>query len=347
MLATLALALPILGAAPQAQAIAPQTASWQDLRRNFPAAWEFPRLDARGRALPSSLFEDRLQALALRPLVGSVEQGDAIFLGDLIRTCSALGWDPERTQVLLETLSQSLSAADMEVLQGLLLCIGLSHPDWGPSKEKHDGLHFGATWDLPEGYWLEHDGSRSVEQAATLILADLPAIKAAENDYPSYFRFPDNDYLQVDPKPGTYLRVPEEGGETCVAAGLDVRFHSDLPFPFTTYSLDLAILHRQTQEEDLRTFVFGRSEDLHWLAGYDRFWTVRDGKGQPVATLLVRQLAFDISGVPDKSKHRRLGIRSGLGNLRRNAERLFAGRWSDPEPAQAGVPAFPVMAPAK
>ncbi|MHC4379901.1 MAG: hypothetical protein ACYSU1_02260 [Planctomycetota bacterium] len=343
---TLILALPPFAPVQQASTIPPQAATWQELRLAFPKSWEFPRRDAKGRDLDSSRFEKQVMALALEPLGGAAAGPDAVFLGDLIHACRALAWDPYGIRILLDGLPPSVPERDKELLLDLLSCVGLNSPEWNPGEEKDDAILFGPTWDLPEDYWLDHGGSRSVEQAAILVLADLEAIKAAEHDFPSYFQFPDNDYLEVRPKPGTHLRI-KEGDTPCMAATLDVRFRSDLPFPFSTYSLDLAILHRKTGEEDLTTFVFGRGEDLHWLAGYDRFWTIQDRTGAPVATLLVRQLAFDIAGVPDKSKHRRLGIRSGLGNLRRNSEAAFDGEWPQMTPEEAGIPDFSVKAPSK
>lgn len=326
------------------QEITPTGASWTELRKIFPERWEFPQTDASGASLPSHTFEDRLRELAAAPLIG--EPGaEALYLGDLIRTAVSLGWEPKAMRTLLDGYAPLLTKERIEILEDLLLSDRIRARDWVPSDDTRDGIHFGPTWELPEDYWIAHDGSRSVEQAATLIMADLAAIKRAEHDFPSYFRFPENAYLQVDPRPASFVRCGEEGQQRCMAAALDVRFRSDLPFPFTTYSLDLGILHRVRSSEELITYVFGRGEDVHWLAGYDRFWTIRDRSGKPVATLLVRQLALDIAGVPDKSKHRREGIRSGIGNLKRGSERIFRGVWKVASGEDRSVPEFPVIAP--
>lgn len=328
----------------QVSELRPSAVSWPELRQSFPQAWEFPELDARGLPLPSRGFEDRLSRVASGPLL-ETKDGPTVRLGDLIRAASVLEWDKDAMVALLDGYRPLLDGLTMATLEDLLLCDGIRAEDWKPSDDTRDGIVFGPTWELPEGYWLRHDGSRSVEQAATLILADLASVKRAEHDFPSYFTFPENSYLNVDPVPGTYLRHVRTDSEACKAAALDVRFRSDLPFPFTTYSLDLGILHRVRENEELITYVFGRGEDIHWLAGYDRFWTVRDREGTPVATLVVRQLALDISGVPDKSKHRREGIRSGRGNLRRKAEGIFQGTWSrNRDQDGAGkVPEFKVL----
>lgn len=264
-----------------------------------------------------------------------------------MRTCDALNWKPTLIQLLFDHLSKQMAPEDLALLEQLLFCDGLAKSDWDPTKTRHDGMAFGPTWELPDGCWMEHRGTRSIEQSAILILADLEAIKAVEHDFPSYFQFPDNSYLEIQPKHGQYLRVPREDRATCDAAALSLSIRSDLPFPFSSYALDLSILHRQRSSEDLITYIHGQGEDIHWLAGYDRYWTVKDGQGKPVCTLIVRQLAFDIAGVPDKSKHRREGIRSGLGNLRRNAEVVFRGDWPGEDPKAMGIPEFPVLVPIK
>lgn len=337
---TLCLLLPLAQ-----QVIAPKAASWEDLREAFPAQWEFPETDARGTELPSAGFEHQLQRLATHPLFGTEAEHDAFYLGDLITICRSFSWRDEYVQSVLDSIRSHLSRTDFLLLQELFQCDGLAAKNWGPSNEKRDGMAFGPTWDFPETLWMKHKGSRSVEQAATLIMADLPAIKRAEHAFSNYLSYAENTYLKVAPTLGSYLRVANKGANTCAAACLKVNFKADLPFPFTTYKMDLSILHRTRATEDLITFVYGRGKDIHWMAGYDRYWTIRNREGEPVATMLVRQLAFDLSGVPERSSDRREGLRSGIGNLRRSAENLFDQSWSESKDGEAHVPLFPVLSP--
>ncbi|PCJ53614.1 MAG: hypothetical protein COA70_07890 [Planctomycetota bacterium] len=331
---------------PLAQEIlAPKSATWEDLRTAFPASWEFPQVDAREQNLPSARFEKRLLELVRTPLLGSEDENDAFYLGDLITICRSFSWRSEYVQTILDSIAPQISRMDFRLLEDLFLCDGLTSKNWGPSKERHDGMAFGPTWDLPKTFWLNHKGSRSVEQAATLIMADISAIKKAEHAFTNYLSYAENSYLKVAPAVGSYLRVQEADSEDCAAACLEVNFKADLPFPFTTYKMNLSILHRTRPTEDLVSFVFGRGDDIHWMAGYDRYWTIRNRVGDAVATLLVRQLAFDLSEVPERSSDRQEGLRSGIGNLRRSAEKLFDQSWSESKDGTGTVPFFPVLCP--
>lgn len=326
------------------QPIPAQVTSLQEVRQAFPQQWEFPEVDASGKDLPSKQFEAQVQRLATQPLAPKGKNQNAPLLGDLIHTCNALKWNPEIIGLLLNHWTARLSKAEALVVQELLLCKGIFAKDWNPTKDKHDGITFGPTWKFPKDYWLDHDGSRAVEQAATLILADLSAIKSAEHDFPGYFDFPGNSYIEVAPKNGSYLRAGEPESQSCNAATLGISFCTDLPFPFRTYSVDLQVLHRKRDSEALISYIYGNGDDIHWLAGYDRYWPILDSSGTTVATLIVRQLAFDIDGVPEKSSHRREGIRSSLGSLRRTSEARFEGGWKAEFAALLSVPDFEVNA---
>lgn len=339
MLATLLLCL-----TPVQQSVPVKEISWAGLRQAFPKSLEFPQVTRQGLPLPSANFEERLRTWATKPLRKAKGGSAAIFLGDLLRRCQQGNWSKEVVSAELQALAKDLPKDSLDQLAKLLQAAAIQRADWKPSEPEGDGILFGPTWDLPEQEYMEHDGKRSVEQAATLILADVPAIKQAEHDFPRYFTFPENDYLKVQPREGRYFRVPGKE-QACQAALIEVAFQADLPFPFTTYSFDLSILHRIEEDGSLMTYVYGRSEDLHWLTGYDRLIPVRDSQGQVCATMVIRQLALDIKGVPDKSKHHREGIRSGLGNLRRGAEALFDGNWQRAAAQASAVPEFPVVKP--
>lgn len=331
-------ALLVLLAAPQ-QAVVPRAVEMAELRRLFPERQEFPETCERGRALPSATFESRLERLVREPLLPARDGRPALHLGDLVREGQACGWDMEALAPTLARLEGALTVTERAIVRDLLDAGAIGGRKWKPSKTKADGIAEGPTWEMDEGSWLRHDGSTEVEQGAILILADIATIKAAEHDFPRYFSFPDNRYEKVAPIPGRHLTVSEDGKRTASLA--EISFRTDLPFPFGDLEFDLGILHRKRDSEDLVTYVFAKGDDMHWLAGRDRFLTVRDRDGQPVATLIARQLGSDVDGVPEKSKHRREGLRAGLGNLRRGAEARFDGNWQE----ATEVPDFPVIAP--
>lgn len=326
------------------QPIPAQLTSWQEVRQAFPQKWEFPEVDADGKDLASKTFEATIQRLVTLPLTAPGAPHNAPLLGDLIHTCRALQWNPEILGLLLKGWTDQLSESDARLVKELVLCSGVSAKNWNPTKDKNDGIVFGPSWKFPKDYWLVHGGSRSVEQAATLILADLPTIKNAEHDFPGYFDYPGNAYIEVAPRNGSYLRAVLPQTQSCNAATLSIDFCTDLPFPFRTYSVGLQVLHRKRDSEDLISYIYGSGDDIHWLAGYDRYWTIRDSNDTPVATLVVRQLAFDIDGVPEKSSHRQEGIRSSLGSLRRTSEARFQGEWETTTTAPLSVPEFEVIA---
>ncbi len=329
---------------PLQQAVPAKEISWVGLRQAFPKSLEFPQTTRQGKPLPSAVFEQRLRNWAQQPLVAAQENRSAVYLGDLIQRCQEKNWGKDFVAAQLRELAEALPQDQLEQLAQLLEAAAIQREDWKPSEPKEDGILFGPTWDLPEGEYLEHDGKRSVEQAATIIMADIAAIKLAEHDFPRYFLFPENAYLKVEPREGRYFRVADDR-KICQAALIEVAFEADLPFPFSTYTFDLSILHRTEDDGSFFTYVFGRSEDLHWLNGYDRLVPVRNQRGEICATLVIRQLALDIKGVPDKSKHHREGIRSGLGNLRRGAEAAFDGSWQGATPQLNSIPEFLVIKP--
>ncbi|MHC4380214.1 MAG: hypothetical protein ACYSU1_03870, partial [Planctomycetota bacterium] len=144
------------------QHVVPQPANWQELRMAFPEPWEFPQADAAGQPLASAAFEEHLRRLAQEPLVGSIADADAFFLGDFVRTCDALNWKPTLIQLLFDHLGKKMAAEDIEMLKQLLFCDGLAKSDWDPTKTRNDGIAFGPTWDMPEDCWSLHKGTRSI-----------------------------------------------------------------------------------------------------------------------------------------------------------------------------------------
>ena len=117
---------------------------------------------------------------------------------------------------------------------------------------------------------------------------------------------------------------------------LRISFRCDLPFPFSDYTTRLGILNRFDAANVLSTHIYSTSNDFYWLAGRDVFLPVTTSEGDWVAFLLVRHFGFDLDGVPDRSGHRREALRSSVGNLRRNAERLYRAQQATPRAPRNG-----------
>lgn len=231
-----------------------------------------------------------------------------------------------------------------EGLSQLLLDDQLYADDWDPERDlPRDGLLTADSWSLRDagpGPWQSAGAEPRVEQLATLVFADLTAIKAAENDYRAYFDNVGAEYEAIHPVDGSYFRG------TCPRdnefAALRLYFASDLPFPFGGYSCDLRILNRVDARGRVVTDIYSTSDDFHYLAGRDVFLPVETSGGDWVAFLLVRCYGFDIDDVPDKPKHRRLALRSSVGNLRRRAEAAFSASGGVPRDLDR-VPGFRVL----
>lgn len=188
--------------------------------------------------------------------------------------------------------------------------------------------------------WCSLAGSRLVQQACALVFADLDALKAAENDFTAYPARPGARYESIAPVAGSYLRGNDARGEDFAA--LRLRFRCDLPFPFSHYDCELAILNRLDRDGLVRCDIVSRSRDFLWLAGRDTFVPVYTSDGAWVATLVVREFGFDLRGVPDGDDARRAGLRASLGSLKREAEALFAARGDGPRIVTGRVPEFEV-----
>jgi len=343
MLTTLLLSL-----LPQ-QTLPAKDISWSGVRQVFPADLEMPPestlpAPTKASAGPAKLtFEQAVHRLATEALTAEAD-GKPVYLAELIRKAAAADWRPQAIEEQLLLLQDRVGQETMELLRKLLQGERLYRSDWTPEDDTHDGIVFGPGWGLPASDYLWHKGTHRVEQAATLILADIRAIKNAEHDFPSYFGYIDNDYLEVTPRANSYFRCQDENG-LCRAALLTLDIHSDLPFPFGSYHTELTILHRLSTSGELHTYLYGRGKDLYWLSGYDRLTPVRDAEGKVVATLLQREFGLDLRGVPDGSAHHQEGMRSSLGNLRRSAEARFDGDWNAAQIPLDHVPDFEVLCP--
>jgi hypothetical protein len=169
------------------------------------------------------------------------------------------------------------------------------------------------------------------------VRADLATIQAAENDYRVYRERPGAEFEAIWPVPGSYVVGRDPAGRPFAA--LELFFESDLPFPFTSYTCDLAILKTVSDEGLLVTEIVSRSRDFHWFAGRDLYLPVTASDGAPQGFVVARVYGFDLDGVPDRASHRRTALRSSLGNLKRASEARSSGNVApDAEPRPLAEP---------
>lgn len=215
---------------------------------------------------------------------------------------------------------------------------------WDPGRDDAcDGFAYARPLTLAgraEPKWRKRDGADLVQQAAVLVEADLEAITAAENDYRTFRSRPGASYERVGPIADTYLVGKDPRGAGFAA--LRFLFESDLPFPFSTFTCDLHVLHRVDAQQRLVSDVYTTSKDFHWLAGRDHYFPVRTSAGAWVATLIVRWSGFDLRGVPDGDSDRAAALRSNLGGLKRDAEAKFRAYGGPPRTVEGSWPAFEV-----
>ncbi len=290
-----------------------------------------------------------LVALRFESVDGDEDEVYARSFGDLVAACARLRDRPRAQAMLLDRLKRSRPDIWKQVgkwLPGLVKDQYLRSSDWDPAVERDDdGFVFGEPIriggpQLPN--WREVEGSHLVQQAATLIYADLAAMETVENDYRPYYDHVGATYETLTPVPGSLLRG--KGPDDRPFSMLRIRFKSDLPFPFSSYSCDLQLLKRIDADGFLEGWTEDRSPDFYWLSGCAIYLPVFDSEQNFVALLTVRQFGFDMRGVPDGDADRRTSLRGLLGNLKRRAEALWAARSEDTKPVTRDViPEVPVI----
>lgn len=342
----------------------PVACTAEELSARFPPAWRLPRTDLAGKALPNTLFEERVIRLAQTPFAAADPAAGrpAILLGDLLARAAAAAraGSKEAARKELDLLlkeAEALVPAELwPDVRALLDLRDFVSPKWDPDDgDERAGFWFGPTWELPAELWPGHDGGREVEQCAVFMAADLASIKASESDFSRYEQYVGNDYLRIAPVAASYFFVLPEGdpvsacGTRCAAAlAFSVDFRNDLPFPFGSFELRLHYLSCLDESGRPRTWVYSDSEAFHWLAGCDLFEPVFDGAGNFVGTLVIRQAGLDLDGVPDRSAHRQGGMRMALGGLRRDAEAHYRARAGAAFfPPRGSLPLCPVLEPAR
>ncbi|MBC8451530.1 MAG: hypothetical protein H8D72_02355 [Planctomycetes bacterium] len=322
--------------------VQPKTLAWSELSPDvFDRQWILPE----PRTVPGrDLLAEMRALLALRFDFEDTDGRRYRNFGDLAAAARSLdSFGPraaeqrERWYAGIERAAPDLTKDWGAGLRQLLFDQGLHGSRWKPSKETDDdGLLFADSWKMQDeksGPWGDLDVRPLMEQGAALMFADLATIKAVENDYRVYPNNVDADYEEVYPVPGSYYRGKDQAERPFSA--LTIRFTCDLPFPFSDYSTKLGILNRFDDAGVLYTDIFSTSSDFYWLAGRDVFLPVTNSDGEWVAFLLVRHFGFDLDGVPDGADDRRVALGSSMGNLKRNAERLWRTRLaSATEPVQ-------------
>lgn len=340
-----------------AQRVAPSEAP-QDADGPLPAVvldWgevSTARLDpSRALPWPASTHPDSVRGLVER-FAGARwrdAEGEELATGDVLAQLIARRAVPDELEAALAAVQERWPAA-FESFGGLLADLvrdrDVRGDDWLPSRgTAHDGFHVGPELQIgkdPMPSWRDVRGSKTVQQAATFIRADLVALELAENDYRRYRQHVGTTYESIYPVPGSVLRSSADAASPFAA--LQVAFVCDLPFPFSSYSCELQVLKRLGEGGLLQTDTWSDSRDFFWIAGSNVYVPIEKGDGTFVGMVAVRTFGFDLRGVPDGDSDRLAGLRAVLGNLKRGAEALFAGRDEERELVLRGtIPSVPIL----
>lgn len=318
--------------------VQPRELAWQQLiDARVDLAWCLPderRLAGKGfMASAERLLAVRFEPVALPPVrtADGEERADlrAESFGDL--AAAALSVPRAARAAWLDSVPTIEALRDWpDALAHLTDTHGLWN-DWDPEDDddddRDDGIWTTSAWELtgPGEPWSDHEPD--IQQAAALITTDLATVKVAENDYRLYLDNIGTDYETIFPVDGEFFVGTDDRDEPYSA--LEMRFESDLPFPFGGYTAEIEVLNRVATDGALLTYIYSTSDDFNHLAGRDLFLPVKTTDGDFVGTLLVRQFSFDLDNVPDGAGDVRVGLRTALGNLKRNAEELWAERPAD------------------
>lgn len=333
-------------------ALLPQRIAPPAARALFPDAWRMPTLRvSEGTRRPPSRVDllremKELAAARFEPAEGEPDAVWTRTLGDLVRELRGAKDDAAR-RALLSTLRAQHPSVWRRVgayLPDLVCDARLSSPDWDTEEDApDDGLLLVAPFDRAasrDAFWSAREGTRDVHQAATLIRADLEALKDAENDFAAYPDNVDADYEYVHALQDGYVRTTDDAGR--VTTIVRMVFRTDLPFPYGVFDAEVRIRTSLDEDGHLVTDLYSPSEDVYWLGGQDVSIPLFAEDGEWVALLHVRVYGFDIRGVPDGDGARRGAILGSLGNLRLRAERRFRAHGGPPRTLQGAVPEFAV-----
>ncbi|MBL8863652.1 MAG: hypothetical protein JNK02_16805 [Planctomycetes bacterium] len=329
----------------------PREATWAELQRTtfdlaylLPDDLEFaPGGGGAAVDLAREMRQLSAEVYAARPDLAGAPRS----FGDVVQAWRAAPDAGARRRVLadLPAANPALASGVAAWAEALLCDERFRARSWDPDREDPcDGFLFARPFTLAgrsEKAWRRRDGGDLVQQAAVLVFADLEAIKSAENDYASYPSRPGASYERIGPLEGTYLAGRDPLGAPFSA--LRIRFETDLPFPFSSFTCDLHVLNRVDERGRLVCDVYSTSRDFHWLVGRDYYFPVRTSAGEFVAMLVVRRYGFDLRGVPDGDAARRAALRSSLGGLRRAAEDTYRAYGGPPRTVEGRFPDFEVL----
>lgn len=316
----------------------PSRVSWKSLARDHFDTTRILPIE-NGRWDGAARFLDSSKSLATEPLA------EGIMLGDVVREMG----ERRNAKNFRGALRRLLAGQDGSIrapgrVEALLVDSDVVSKSWTPDEgTRDDGFVYGRDLDLKtssDRFWNSRDGDTEVFQVVSFISADLAALKEAENDYTGYAGRVGASYEEIGALPGKWFRG--QGADVGPFDSLQIRFRSDLPFPFGTFSCHLHILNLIGDDGFLRTHVYSDSEDFYWLAGTDVFIPVKDSAGRFQGMIVHRFFGFDLRGVPDGKKQRVRGMRSGLGNLQRLAEPLHAKRGGRAI-VDGSIPDYPVL----
>lgn len=354
-------ALAVVAVAADDGAESPRAGTWDDMVRDvFDVRWLAPetRTDPSKDAdrQPVDLAR-RMRALAAMrfpiPDGAGVAADVAADLrpetfGDLLVRCRGFGVSKDGAKsrdAWLETLKEQRRDI-WEQCGDDLLQLGrdefLAGAKWDPAKDHdRDGILHAAPFPADcEGTepWTKIDASRLFQQGATVFFADLEAIKTAENDYTKYPSNVGADYDYIRAVPGSFVAGKDSAGRPFNA--LRIEFRADLPFPYTHYDCDLRILNRVGADGLVRSDIWSPSKDFYWMAGQDVFVPFATHDGAFAGLGLARVYGFDMDSVPDGESNIREALRGSLGNLKRNAQKLFAEYGGAPRTLRDTLPEF-------
>jgi hypothetical protein len=331
--------------------LAPRTATWEELQKTtFDLAYLLPEElaiapEGDGRAVDLAREMRRIASAVYA--ASAAQPGAPLCLGDVVKAWRAAPDEASARRVLADLARTNPALArDLEPWAAELLCdTRLRSSKWDPARDDAcDGFVFARPLTLggrTEPVWRKRASADLVQQAATLMFADLEALKSAENDYAAYPSRPGADYERIGPVDGSFLRGVDPAGRDWSA--VRVLFETDLPFPFSTFTCDLHVLNRVDERGRVVCDVYSASRDFHWLAGRDHYYPVRASDGEFVALLVVRWYGFDLRGVPDGDDARRTALRSSLGGLRRAAEEAYRAHGGPPRTVEGRFPDFEVL----
>ncbi len=319
----------------------------------FDARWALPRLrvPARQRKAPARVDLLReMKSLATRKF--PLQKGERGMwwtrtFGDVIRGLRQAKGNPKRRARMLDILRKRRPSVWKRVgayLPQLVNDDRLYSASWDPDDdEDDDGLLLVEPFDratADQAPWNALGGTSDVHQLATLIYADLEAIKAAENDFAAYMGQVGSDYEEVWGIRDSFVRGKDELGRPFTVVRM--WFVTDLAFPYSSCSSDVRI--RTTLDEDghLCTDMYGRGDDFYWIGGQDVAIPIYASDGDFVASLVVRAYGFDIRSVPDGDGARTGVIRGSLGNTRLRAERHYRESGGVPRTLEGKIPTFVV-----